>query len=58
MELEVEAGRFADAERLVERAMDDPRNDASALPLFLGPIYWLQGRIDEARRSIEARWRI
>ena len=56
MELEVDGGRFAAAEQLVKRAMEDPRNDASALPLFLGPIYWLQGRVDEARQSIEARW--
>ena len=57
VELEVEAGQFAAAEQLVEQAMDDPRNDATALPLFLGPIYWLQGRIVDAEQSIEARWR-
>jgi enediyne biosynthesis protein E4 len=56
MELEVEAGRFADAEQLIKRAMDDPRFDPSSLPLYLGPVYWLQGRIEEARRSIEVRW--
>ncbi len=53
MELEVDGGRFAAAEQLVKHAMEDPRIDTSALPLFLGPIYWLQGRIDEARQSIE-----
>ena len=58
VELEVEAGRFAAAEQLVQRAMDDPRNDATELPLFLGPIYWLQGRIVDAEQSIEARWRV
>jgi enediyne biosynthesis protein E4 len=56
MELEVDGGRFAAAEQIVKLAMQDPRNDASALPLFLGPVYWLQGRIDEARQSIEDRW--
>ncbi len=56
MEMEVEGGRFAAAEQLIKRAMDDPRIDASALPLYLGPVYWLQGRIDDAERSIEARW--
>ena len=56
VELEVEGGRFADAERLVERAMNDPRIDGSGLPLYLGPIYTLQGRIEDAERSVEARW--
>ncbi len=56
MELEVDGGRFAAAEQLIKRAMDDPRIDASALPLYLGPVYWLQGRIEDAERSIEARW--
>jgi enediyne biosynthesis protein E4 len=56
MELEIEGGRFAAAEQLIKRAMDDPRNDVSALPLYLGPIYWLQGRIRDAEQSIEARW--
>jgi enediyne biosynthesis protein E4 len=58
MDLEVEAGRLADAERLVKQAMDDPRFDASSLSLYLGPIYWLEGRIAEAMRSIEARWSV
>jgi predicted Zn-dependent protease len=57
MELEVEGGRFAAAEELVKRAMERLPDGASALPLYLGPIYWLQGRIDEAEQSIELRWR-
>ena len=56
MELEVEAGRLADAEKIIEQAMDDPRTDASSLPLYLGPVYWLEGRGEEAKRSIEVRW--
>ena len=56
MELEVDGGRFAAAEQLVQRAMADEEIDASALPLYLGPVYWLQGRIADAQQSIEARW--
>ena len=58
VELEVEKGRFAAAEELVERAIGDPRNDATALPLFLGPIFWLQGRTVDAGQAIEARWNV
>jgi len=56
MELEIDSGRLAGAEQLIERAMDDPMIDASALPLYLGPSFWLQGRIDEAEQAIEHRW--
>ncbi len=56
MELEVDRGRFAEAERLIERARSDPRLDTSALPLYLGPVYWLQGRVEEAMEAVESRW--
>jgi predicted Zn-dependent protease len=56
MDLEVQAGRLADAERLILKAMDAPRIDGSGLPLYLGPIYSLQGRHEEAERAVEARW--
>ena len=56
MELEVARGRFADAEQLITAAMADPRFDASALPLCLGPIYWIQGRIEDAEQGVERRW--
>ncbi len=56
MDLEVRSGRLADAEQLILRAMNDPRIDGSGLPLYLGPIYTLQGRGEEAERSVEARW--
>ncbi|MFI5455379.1 MAG: tetratricopeptide repeat protein [Isosphaerales bacterium] len=56
MELEIERGRLADAERLIKDAMLDPRGDASGLGLLLGPVYCLQGRSEEAERFIQARW--
>jgi enediyne biosynthesis protein E4 len=58
MELEVAGGRFAAAEHLVTKAMADPRIDATALPLCLGPIYWIQGRIQDAEQGIERRWAV
>jgi tetratricopeptide (TPR) repeat protein len=56
MEFDVANGRLADAERLIRDAMNDPRIDGTGLPLYLGPIYILQGRVEEALRSVEARW--
>jgi thioredoxin-like negative regulator of GroEL len=58
MELEVAGGRFAAAERLITEAMADPRIDGSALPLCLGPIYWIQGRIEDAEQGVERRWAV
>jgi enediyne biosynthesis protein E4 len=56
MELEIDRGRFADAEQLIKQAMNASGIDASALPLYLGPVFWLQGRVEEAERAIEIRW--
>ena len=56
MDLEVAGGRFAAAEQLITRAMADPRIDGSALPLCLGPIYWIQGRSEDAEQGVERRW--
>ncbi len=56
MDLEMEKGRLADAEALILRAMKDPRIDGSGLPLYLGPVYSLEGRVEEAERAVEARW--
>src|SRR5207302_8150593 len=52
----IEHGRLAEAEQIVERALRDPRIDASGLGLFLGPMYTLQRRVDEAERFVERRW--
>jgi predicted Zn-dependent protease len=57
MELQIHRGRLADAERLIERAMADPRIDASALRIFLGLVYSLQGRIEDGQRLVESNWR-
>jgi enediyne biosynthesis protein E4 len=56
MELEVAGGRFAVAEQVIKRAMDRPGIDATALPLCLGPIYWVEGRVEDAEQSVERRW--
>jgi tetratricopeptide (TPR) repeat protein len=56
IELEVERGRFAGAERLVDNALQDPRLEGSDLPILLGPVYCHQGRLEEAKRLVEARW--
>jgi enediyne biosynthesis protein E4 len=56
MELLVERGRLADAEKLITQAMSDPRIDGSGLRLFLGLVYSLQGRVEEGERLIEACW--
>jgi thioredoxin-like negative regulator of GroEL len=56
MELLVERGRLSDAERLIIQAASDPRIDGSGLRLFLGPVYSLQGRVEEGERLIETCW--
>ena len=56
MELLIERGRLADAEKLIIQAMSDPRIDGSGLRLFLGLVYSLQGRVEEGERVIEACW--
>ena len=59
MDLLIEQGRFADAERLIERAADDLGSEASASAIRLGliPILVQEGRAEEARRLVESRWR-
>lgn len=56
MQLLIERGRLADAEKLIIRAMADPRDDASKLGPFLGLVYSLQDRIEDRQRVIEACW--
>jgi thioredoxin-like negative regulator of GroEL len=57
VELEIERGRLADAEQIVIDAQQDPRIEGSGLGLFLGPVYGMQGRSDEAERFVEIRWK-
>jgi enediyne biosynthesis protein E4 len=56
MQLRAERGRFTETEQIVRDALDDPRIDGSSLPLSLGPVWCLQGRLEETLRLIEARW--
>jgi tetratricopeptide (TPR) repeat protein len=56
MRLALESGQFAAAERLVNEAAVDPRNDRTALLVLLVPMFSDQGRIDEAERLIEDHW--
>src|SRR5262249_45114145 len=44
------------AEQIIREALNDPRIDGSSLTLALGPVYCLQGRLEETLRLIEARW--
>jgi enediyne biosynthesis protein E4 len=59
MDLLIQQGRFAVAERLIERAAADFSSEASAsaIRLSLLPILVQQGRAEEARRLVESRWR-
>ncbi|MGP0069621.1 MAG: tetratricopeptide repeat protein [Isosphaeraceae bacterium] len=52
----VDQGRLADVERLLTHALEDPRIDGFELRQFLAPLYWNEGRTEEARRLIEANW--
>ena len=52
----VDQGRLADAEQLVVAALDDARLDRFDLRRFLAPLYWQEGRMEEARRLVEANW--
>jgi enediyne biosynthesis protein E4 len=51
-----DTGRLAAAEKLINDAAEDPRNDRTELLVLLVPIYSQIGRSDEAERLIEARW--
>jgi tetratricopeptide (TPR) repeat protein len=56
MRLLQESGQFADAERLINAAASDRRNDRTALMVMLVPALSGLGRLDEARRLVEDRW--
>ena len=56
IQLQIDRGRLADAERLIGAMLDDPRLDRLELPDAFGPVYRAQGRIPEAEQLIEARW--
>ena len=56
MRLAEDIGRFADAERLVNEAAQDPRSERTELLVMLVPLFSQLGRLDEAERLVEARW--
>jgi tetratricopeptide (TPR) repeat protein len=56
MRLFHESGQLAAAERLINDAAEDRRNDRTALLVLLVPMFSELGRIDEAERLIEDRW--
>jgi thioredoxin-like negative regulator of GroEL len=56
MRLFQEAGQLATAERLVFDAVEDARNDRTALLVLLAPMLSQLGRIEEAARLVEDRW--
>ena len=56
MHLFQESGRLASAERLINEAALDPRNDRTALLVLLVPMFRNLGCIDEAQSLVEDRW--
>src|SRR5262249_23092123 len=56
MQIRMDRGRLAEAEQIVQDALNDPRIDDSQLPILLGPVYCQQGRLEETLRLIEVRW--
>jgi thioredoxin-like negative regulator of GroEL len=55
-ELMTQRGRQSDAESLVERALSVPGVNGSDLRWFLVPLYWQEGRVEDAERMVEATW--
>ena len=56
MRLLQDSGQLAAAERLINDAAQDHRNDRTALLVLLVPMFNELGRGDEAERLIEERW--
>ena len=56
MSLFLDRGQLADAEQFINDTANDPRNFRSAVRVLLAPVYSQLGRVDEAERSIRARW--
>jgi enediyne biosynthesis protein E4 len=54
--LQVDGGRFADAEDLVNQTLRDPGVDGSDLRRFLAPLFWHEGRGVEALSLVETNW--
>ena len=56
MQAQIGLGRLAEAERIFNKARDDPRIQRSNLSLLLVPVFSQQGRLEEALRMIESCW--
>jgi enediyne biosynthesis protein E4 len=56
VQVQLELGRLADAEQMIIDALDDPRIDGASLGVLLATVYLPQGRMEETKRLIEARW--
>ena len=54
--LRVDEGRFADAEDLINQTLSMPRIDGFDLRRFLTPLFWHEGRLEEARRLVQTNW--
>jgi predicted Zn-dependent protease len=54
--LESDRGRLADAERVLNHALCDPRIDGLDLRRLCASLYWHEGRLEESRRLVEANW--
>ncbi len=54
--LEVDRGRFAAAEALIEQSLSDARVEGFDLRRFLAPLFWHEGRLAEARKLVEINW--
>ena len=56
MQLFYNSGQLSAAEQFVDDASLDPRNEKTGVRILLVPIYRQLGRLDDAKRLIEARW--
>jgi tetratricopeptide (TPR) repeat protein len=57
LSLLVATGRYEMAEQMVNEAADAPRVDGPSLRILLVPLFTQQGRLEDAQRLIEERWR-
>jgi len=56
IELEIDRGRLADTERLINKVLENPQADRFHSGNLLVQVYLLEGRIEEAVRLNEASW--
>jgi tetratricopeptide (TPR) repeat protein len=56
MRLYHDQGQFAEAERTIDEAADDPRNDRAHVRVLLVPIFSQLGRVEEARGLLRDWW--